>query len=236
MSSYKSNTVKKSSKRFCCLVIVPGHAIYLGNTKSDIGNQKVWKGLHINEQEIALYIEHIRKGAQLAQEKNAVLIFSGGQTKKQTQLSEAQGYKALARQIGITKHISVDLEPYARDSFENLLFSIYRFKEEYNAFPTSVMVVGFGFKKERFKFHFETILNNKYALQLPEFDSSFEYFPVNDPIPEVLSKSVAAEKRTLQAFKKLPLGNHGFLLEKKKARNPWCVRIPYPDYIRIEMG
>ncbi len=224
----------KYSNRFSSLVIVPGHAVYTGEKESDAGNTRCWNGHYISEQEIALYIEHIRRGAELAQENSAVLMFSGGRTKKDTRLSEAEGYQALAQQMRITEHITVDLETYARDSFENLLFSVYRFREQYHTLPASVMVTGFGFKRERFTFHFETMLHNKEALQLPEFDSPFEYVPANDPCPEVLSRSAATEKRTLADFMKAPLGNTDFLLEKKKNRDPWGVSIPYPDYTRIE--
>jgi hypothetical protein len=44
----------------------------------------------------------------------------------------------------------VATEEHARDSFENLLFSICRFYELTGNYPESITVVGFEFKKERF--------------------------------------------------------------------------------------
>jgi hypothetical protein len=38
------------------------------------------------------------------------------------------------------------VEDYARDSFENLLFSICRFKEVTGNYPARVTVVGYTFK------------------------------------------------------------------------------------------
>lgn len=42
------------------------------------------------------------------------------------------------------------LEEYARDSFENLLFSICRFYEVTQKYPTKVTVIGLSVKKRRF--------------------------------------------------------------------------------------
>jgi hypothetical protein len=40
-------------------------------------------------------------------------------------------------------------ETFARDSFENLLFSIARFREITGAYPKQITVVGYDFKKQR---------------------------------------------------------------------------------------
>ena len=41
-------------------------------------------------------------------------------------------------------------EEFARDSYENLLFSICRFHEVTGRYPDKITVVGFGFKTRRF--------------------------------------------------------------------------------------
>jgi hypothetical protein len=41
-------------------------------------------------------------------------------------------------------------EDYARDSYENLLFSLCRFHELAGSWPRNVTVVGYAFKEERF--------------------------------------------------------------------------------------
>lgn len=52
----------------------------------------------------------------------------------------------------------ITTEEFALDSFQNLLFSIYRFKEFTSVYPTDITIVGFGFKKERFlKYHAKSI-------------------------------------------------------------------------------
>lgn len=43
------------------------------------------------------------------------------------------------------------VEDYARDSHENLLFSICRFQEMTGQYPSSITVVGFEFKRTRFE-------------------------------------------------------------------------------------
>ena len=41
-------------------------------------------------------------------------------------------------------------EEYARDSYENLLFSLCRFFEVTERYPDKITVIGFGFKERRF--------------------------------------------------------------------------------------
>ena len=42
-------------------------------------------------------------------------------------------------------------EEFARDSYENLLFSLCRFHEITGRYPDKITVIGFGFKEKRFK-------------------------------------------------------------------------------------
>ena len=41
-------------------------------------------------------------------------------------------------------------EEYARDSYENILFSLCRFFEVIGRYPEKITVIGFGFKERRF--------------------------------------------------------------------------------------
>lgn len=43
------------------------------------------------------------------------------------------------------------IEEYAKDSHENLLFSICRFAEMTGRYPKKITVVGFEFKRKRFE-------------------------------------------------------------------------------------
>ena len=97
---------------------------------------------------------HITKGAEIAKkDDSSVLIFSGGQTRRDVgPLSEAASYYYVAQERKWIKPITkrVFLEEYARDSFENLLFSICRFKEAVGSYPSKITVIGFDFKSKRF--------------------------------------------------------------------------------------
>ncbi len=42
------------------------------------------------------------------------------------------------------------VQEHARDSFENLLFSVCRFREVTGHYPASIVVASFEFKRERF--------------------------------------------------------------------------------------
>ena len=48
-------------------------------------------------------------------------------------------------------------EAFARDSFENLLFGLCRFKECVGRYPDTVTIVSWGFKATRFGLHREAI-------------------------------------------------------------------------------
>lgn len=57
---------------------------------------------------------------------------------------------AIAATPGL-EQIRMTTETFALDSFENLIFSIARFREYTGSYPERVTVVGFGMKKERFE-------------------------------------------------------------------------------------
>ncbi|CAG8518649.1 12130_t:CDS:2, partial [Dentiscutata heterogama] len=77
------------------LIIVAGHAIYLGNGLEKVEQDDNWilenfqKGGHVKT-----FLNHIRKGLELAQQNTkALLVFSGGQTRPAAgPMSEAQSY------------------------------------------------------------------------------------------------------------------------------------------------
>jgi hypothetical protein len=92
-----------------------------------------------------------------------ILIISGGYTKKQLEKSEAKGMLDWAIDLGLNIDSSrVVLEQYARDSFENVLFSMCRFYEEFSRFPESVTACSWKLKERRF-----ALIAN--ALRVPRF-------------------------------------------------------------------
>lgn len=85
----------------------------------------------------------------------ALLVFSGGFTRTEAGArSEAGSYWQVADALswfgleGVAERALV--EDRARDSFENLLFSICRFRQFAGVYPQKVTIVSYDFKRERF--------------------------------------------------------------------------------------
>lgn len=62
-------------------------------------------------------------------------------------------------------------EPYALDSYQNLLFSVARFREYTGRYPSKITVVGYDFKRRRF----EEL--HRAAMRWP--NSKFEYVGID---------------------------------------------------------
>mmetsp|Transcript_22555 Transcript_22555/g.55824 ORF Transcript_22555/g.55824 Transcript_22555/m.55824 type:complete len:172 (-) Transcript_22555:74-589(-) len=117
----------------------------------------------------------------------------------------------------------VATEEYALDSFQNLLFSICRFKEVTGRFPRKISVVSFTFKRRRF----ETL--HAPAIRWPA--NQFSYLGVNPP-PSTgfnLEKSSQGElQNAAKPFEVDPYGCGGVLRKKRLERNPFYRTPPYP--------
>ncbi|KAJ2346089.1 hypothetical protein GGF43_005063, partial [Coemansia sp. RSA 2618] len=128
------------------LVVVPGHGVYLGaGSPLDEAN---WYLLAQQRGEVGAFMAHVGKGVEMVREhEHALLVFSGGMTRVEAGAhSEAQGYWAAAERMGwLTNDVfrRVATEEFARDSFENVLFSIARFRELTGNYPDRITVVGF---------------------------------------------------------------------------------------------
>ena len=204
------------------LILVPGHAVYIGKNESDIGSDKYWVGGFAGEG--SLYAQHADVGViETLENKDGLLIFSGGQTRKEAgHLSEAQSYWLLEEQkrwmgnVNISERVNT--EGFARDSYENVKFGIQRFKQLTGKYPEKLIICGWEFKEERYRFHAETI-----GWDLDKF----VYIGVNNPkgfakdLNSPLGKTLVNEKRTLELFKKFPFGDKGELLEKRLRRDPF---------------
>jgi hypothetical protein len=136
------------------LVIVPGHAIYLGgksdhsNSNNDVNQVSNWLASDFIKPLVSRLPLHIARGTSIPCK---LLIFSGGSTSSETRLSEAQGYLNVAKTLELLPLTSkVALEEYSRDSFENLLNSLCVYRKEMGNYPQRVTVVGFDFKRKRF--------------------------------------------------------------------------------------
>jgi len=213
------------------LVIVPGHAVYVGGPSGDPtdGSQWLCKYPAYREgEESQLYLDHLRVGAERTRAIGALLLWSGGRTDPRTPLSEAEGYRQATAAFGLLDGVECDVEEHARDSFENVLFSLYRFEQRVGVLPSRVTCVGFAFKAERFRLHFRTITSEREKLHLGGLDAELDYVSVNDPPPSIIEHSRASEKRTYEAFLAAPLGDQGELLAKRRGRDARGTAIPYP--------
>lgn len=150
------------SEMFSHLILVCCHATYRGDDpnseaswilqdfqKSDSPTGKIGEHHTFNA--------HIQVGMSLtANDPAALLIFSGGKTQSQVNLTEADSY--LQAMLDANKSneprcfdkTRCDVENEATDSFQNLLFSILRFRKLTGSYPGRVTVVTHAFKERRF--------------------------------------------------------------------------------------
>jgi hypothetical protein len=207
------------------LIVVAGHAVYVGKDQRAAANDKSWVLQDFQKGEPPCYIEHIRFGVELAaSQPKSLLIFSGGQTRREAgPKSEAKSYWLLADQFGWWQKTDVKnratVEEFARDSFENLLFGIARFREGTGHYPFSLEIVSWAFKRERFDLHRQTI-------RWPGDVQHYKYHSVNNP--DDLDGSLKGEAKTLAAFERDPFGTEESVRSKRARRNPFNQSPPYP--------
>jgi hypothetical protein len=212
------NTVPKAWERLDKLVLVAGHAIYVGQDRHGAGTDDSWILQNYQKGEPPCYIEHIRFGVELAAHLPAsLLVFSGGQTRQKAgPRSEGQSYWTLADQFAWWGNAEVQsratVEEFARDSFENLLFGIARFRECAGHYPKSIEIVGWEFKRARFDLH-------RRAVKWPADSGRFRYHGVNNP-PD-LAGSLVGESIARAAFELDPFGTEEPLRSKRQRRNPF---------------
>ena len=183
--------------------------------------------------------------AVAATDPTALLLFSGGETRSHAgPRSEAQSYWMVAELRGwfgreqgrdwgeaagsgdpIAEGVGSDgvwsvrsrssTEEFARDSYENLLFSICRFHELTQAYPSRITVVGFSFKGPRFaQLH-------RAAIRFPE--DRFAYVGIN-PSTSTSTSEAVAEQEHLNSFLPFSADPYGCLpplSTKRLQRNPF---------------
>ncbi len=201
--------------RFKNLVIVAGHSVYIGEDFNDVFEDSNWFLFPFQAGEPKLYIDHIRTGCEIARnDKEVFLIFTGGQSRKEAYFrSESQMYWEIANHLGFIDDdlkLRTTTEEFSRDSFENLLFPICRFREYLGYYPEHITMVTFKFKEKRFHLHRE-------ALRIPE--SMVTFLGPNNP--DDLELALKGEEKAIELMKNDPYCIHGEFLEKKNQRNPW---------------
>ena len=195
-------------------VIVAGHAVLLN--PSDPASDASWSLLNFQRGEPPKYIEHVRCGVEIARpDPHALLLFSGGQSRLDAgPRSEAQGYWRIAERAGWFDTAALaarcTTEEFARDSFENLLFGICRFREFTGRYPQRVTMVSWRFKERRFDLH-------RQAIHWPA--ERFAYAGANDP--DDLDQALAAESANTAKYVADPYSSSAEFRAKREWRNPF---------------
>lgn len=217
------------------LVVVAGHAVYVAEGFDDPAADASWCLHPFQRGEPDRYLGQIRRGVELAAaNERTLLLFSGGQTRADAgPRSEASGYFRLARHFGFWGHESVgeraSTEEYARDSLENLLFGIARFRQCTGRIPREVTVVSWPFKEERFGLHVA-------ALRFPE--ERFHFEGHGEPLDP--DGTLAGESQAVAAFRDDPYGCRTspegtpaaecvLLGDKRARRDPFARVVPYAE-------
>ena len=213
------------------LIIVPGHAPFKNSVEKVPDNfqeDKYWVLQEFQRGEPPYYIEHIKEATKLAElDKKSLLVFSGGRSRPESEnWSEAATYKAIYDRLNPdSPSDNVELEKFARDSFENLKFSLYQFYRKIGRYPVHVTVAGWIFKRERFCFHADTLGIDP---------AHFTYAGVNNP--KDLAGALKGEERALTDFRNDPFGDKGVLASKRLERNPFNDTNPYDGLPPIVIG
>lgn len=151
-----------------------------------------WRGKHLGlkySDEEPKIDRHGIAAADLAIKSNATtLLVSGGCTRPDlyetgVTISEATGMKAFMQESGaLGNNLPVVTEDWARDSFENCLFSMFAACHATGHYPERLTVVSWRFKANR-------ILLVGNALAIP----NFEFVGVENPDGKNLQHAICAE-------------------------------------------
>ncbi|XP_010539702.1 PREDICTED: uncharacterized protein C57A10.07 isoform X2 [Tarenaya hassleriana] len=209
------------------LVMVAGHSVYTSSSCGKVDKEDSWflESYQRNPGQAATFVTHIQEGVEsAAKDDESLLLFSGGETRKEAgPRSEAQSYWAVAESKGWFGRDEVRsralTEEHARDSFENLLFSVCRFRELTGSYPHNITVVSYDFKEERFaNLH-------RSAIGFP--DTRF-FYSGTPSSPTSKDAALKGEAMVRAQFQEDPYGCIGSLSRKKLKRDPFHRTIPYP--------
>lgn len=214
------------------LVVVAGHAVTMSEGLDGVEREDaVWYLLPYQRgQDLpGTFVEHIENGVKLAaSDPDALLVFSGGQTRADAgPRSEGGSYWLVAQHFGWWGHSEVSaratVEEHAKDSFQNLLFSMCRFREVTGRYPTRITVVGYSFKEARFR--------ELHAAALKFPTEAFRYVglqPAADSRFDLAAARQGEFANAVELFRRDPYGCHDPVLKnKRQARDPFHRTEPY---------
>ncbi|CAO1638037.1 unnamed protein product [Parajaminaea phylloscopi] len=121
--------------------------------------------------------------------------------------------------------VRMTTENFALDSYQNLLFSIARFREYTGSYPERITVVGYGMKKSRF----EELHAKAVRWPVKNFirgQKRFHYVGIDDE-GDTTSEYDGEKIKGFALFERDMYGCHGKLLEKRRTRNPTRRFHPY---------
>ncbi|KAH9033122.1 hypothetical protein EDB84DRAFT_107446 [Lactarius hengduanensis] len=201
------------------LVIVPGHGIWTGAHAEDAENEDSWllASYQRGRGRPSIFRAHISHGSQIASEDpKALLVFSGGYTSPLSATSEGESYLRFARATGLLppadRFTRATTEDAALDSFQNVLFSVARFRELTGAYPARITVVGHNFKRRRFE------QLHRRALRWPKLHFTY----VGIPLGTEADERQAGSGELTNAFTPYSTdlyGCHAPLVQKRAGRN-----------------
>ena len=209
------------------LVVVCGHAVFVGSDYARADDEASWflEDYQKTEGQGRALMAQMRAGVNaIASNSEALLVFSGGKTRLGAgSLSEAASYWQASRAASWFGVDDVErrafTEEHARDSLENVLFGVARFRELTGKVPRNLTVVSYEFKRERFA------RDHRAALRWPEDRFAFVGTPAASPERE--TSSARSEVAVRAAFAKDPYGCAGALGKKRAGRDPFNVGQPY---------
>lgn len=128
---------------------------------------------------------------------------------------------------------SVATEEFALDSFENLLFSIYRFRQLAMDYPKKITIVGFGFKETRFlQYHAKAIDYPKQCINYIAIDPVPPNYTAEQLEGYYSELKVLEQRNAIQLFELDMYGTREALYGKKLSRNPF---MRYPAYQDVSL-